>query len=223
MQGMERIYKIFRCPTKDRVRYAAYMLRGPTMEWWETECRIHPNLEGDIEWEEFRQIFLGKYFPVSMRAKMAWEFQQLRQGSSFVTTYEREFTKLSIFATHLVCDEESRILKFCEGLIPKIRLAVSMARPETYHEAMDLALIVERNIAEVEREEYPKRRGRDEKEYFKKREGPKPNQDFRLKRLREEYKGKVCQVCFKPHSRECYFRGKCYICGQPGHHRNMCP
>jgi hypothetical protein len=80
-----------------------------------------------------------------------------------------------------------------------------MARPETYHKAMDLALTVERNIVEVEKEEYPKRKGKDEKEYFKRREGPRPNQSFRSKRPREEFRSKVYQICFKPHSGECYF------------------
>jgi hypothetical protein len=45
------------------------------MKWWKTKCRIYPSLEHDADWEEFKQIFLGKYFSTSMRVKMAWEFQ----------------------------------------------------------------------------------------------------------------------------------------------------
>jgi hypothetical protein len=61
-----------------------------------------------------------------------------------------------------------------------------MARPRTYQEAMDLALMAKGNIAEVEKNEFPKKKGKDEKEYFRRRVGPRLSQDFRSKRPRKE-------------------------------------
>jgi hypothetical protein len=57
----------------------------------------------------------------------------------------------------LVYDEESRLVKFCKGLHPKIRLVVSMAKPKDYQKALDLALIAKRNIQVIEETEIKSR------------------------------------------------------------------
>jgi hypothetical protein len=75
IQVIERIYKVFLCTEQEKVRYAAYMFRSLALEWWEIECRIHLDLENELEWEQFKKVFLGKYFPSSIQLKKAWEFQ----------------------------------------------------------------------------------------------------------------------------------------------------
>ena len=45
-----------------------------------------------MTWEEFRELFMGKFFPASARHAKAREFLELKQGTMTVLEYVAKFT-----------------------------------------------------------------------------------------------------------------------------------
>ena len=48
-------------------------------------------------WEEFRELFMGKYFPTYVRHAKARMFLKLKQGTITLLEYVAKFTELSCF------------------------------------------------------------------------------------------------------------------------------
>ena len=65
-----------------------------------------------------------------------------------VAQYEAKFTKLSLFAPHLVSTETLRVKKFRKGLNFKIRQRLTTSRVEDYKNLVILAEAVEEDIQE---------------------------------------------------------------------------
>ena len=55
-----------------RIRLAAFQLEGESRVWWDL-VKASRNLEA-MTWEEFHDLFIGKYFPVSAQHAKAREF-----------------------------------------------------------------------------------------------------------------------------------------------------
>ena len=62
-----------------RVRLVAFQLEGESQVWWDW-VKASRNLEV-MTWEEFYELFMGKYFPASTRHTKSWEFLELKQGT----------------------------------------------------------------------------------------------------------------------------------------------
>ena len=58
-----------------------------------------------MNWAEFQDIFLQKYFPYTQRERLITQFLELRQGDrETLAEYEARFTQLSQYAPHIVAD-----------------------------------------------------------------------------------------------------------------------
>ena len=79
-----------------RIRLAAFQLQGESQVWWDW-VKASTNLEA-MTWEEFRELFMGKYFPTSARHTKAREFLELKQGTMTMLEYVAKFTKLAHFS-----------------------------------------------------------------------------------------------------------------------------
>ena len=51
--------------------------------------------KGPVDWEEFKEAFLDRLFPLELREKKIVEFISLRQGGMSVQDYFLKFTKQS--------------------------------------------------------------------------------------------------------------------------------
>ena len=80
-----------------------------------------------------------------------------------VDKYEIEFDKLSRFALTLVADDESKMRRFEEGLIPYIQRGLATVHSTNYDDLVDKAKSIEiiRKKTQNIEEEKPKKRGRD--------------------------------------------------------------
>ena len=65
-----------------RIRLAAFQLEGEAQVWWKW-ARTSRDLEA-MTWAEFQELFMGKYFPNTMRHAKAQEFLELKQGTMTV-------------------------------------------------------------------------------------------------------------------------------------------
>ena len=74
-----------------------------------------------MTWEEFRELFIGKYFPASARHAKAREFLKLKQGTMMVLEYVDKFIELARFADDYVATDMPKVRKFENGLKLSIR------------------------------------------------------------------------------------------------------
>ena len=61
-----------------------------------------------MTWEEFRELFMGKYFPTSTRHAKAREFLELKQGTMTMLEYVAKFIELACFTDDYVAIDMSK-------------------------------------------------------------------------------------------------------------------
>ena len=69
-----------------------------------------------MTWEEFREFFMGKFFPASTRHAKSREFLELKQGTMTLLEYVAKFIELASFADDYVATDMAKVLKFKDGL-----------------------------------------------------------------------------------------------------------
>ena len=88
---------------------------------WYTHLKGNRPVEsGPIEWEEFKEAFLGKYFHREKMEVKVEEFINIKQGNMSVEEYSLKFSTLSRYAPSLLCnprDEMSRFVMEVAGLV----------------------------------------------------------------------------------------------------------
>ena len=102
-----------------RIRLAAFQLEGESEVWWDW-VKASRSLEA-ITWEEFRELFMGKYFLASARHVKAREFLELKQGTMTVLEFVAKFTELAHFVDYYVATDMAKVRKFEDGLKLSIR------------------------------------------------------------------------------------------------------
>ena len=65
---METIFKTLRIQDADlRIVIATFYLRGDAEDWWKGQEEL--NVENDLSWIEFKELFLDEFFPDILREK----------------------------------------------------------------------------------------------------------------------------------------------------------
>ena len=77
-----------------RIRLAAFQLEGEAQVWWNW-AKTSRDLE-EMTWAGFQKLFMGKYFPDTVRHAKAQEFLKLKQGMMTVMNYVARFTELAV-------------------------------------------------------------------------------------------------------------------------------
>ena len=65
-----------------------------------------------MTWGEFKELFMGKFFPASARHAKAQEFLELKQGNMIVLEYVAKFTELARFGDDYVAIDMAKVRKF---------------------------------------------------------------------------------------------------------------
>ena len=102
-----------------RIRLAAFQLEGESHVWWDW-VKASRNLEA-MTWDEFYEIFMDKYFPMSARHAKDQEFLELKQGTMTVFEYVVKFTELARFVDDYVATGMEKVRKLEYGLKLSIR------------------------------------------------------------------------------------------------------
>ena len=74
-----------------------------------------------MNWTEFYELFMGKYFPATTRHAKTQEFLELRQGTMTVMEYVAKFNELSRFVDDYVTTNIAKVRRFENGLKLSIR------------------------------------------------------------------------------------------------------
>ena len=97
-----------------RIRLAALQLEGEAQVWWNW-ARTSRDLEA-MTWTGFQELFMGKYFPDTVRHVKAKEFLELKQGAMNMMDYVARFTELARFADDYVATDIAKVRRFENGL-----------------------------------------------------------------------------------------------------------
>ena len=74
-----------------------------------------------MTWGEFKELFMGKFFPASARHAKAREFLELKQGNMTMLKYVAKFTELARFGDDYVATDMAKVWKFEDDLKLSIR------------------------------------------------------------------------------------------------------
>ena len=127
-----------------KIKLATFQLEGESQVWWDW-VKASRNLEA-MTWEEFRELFMGKFFPASSRHTKAQEFLQLKQGTMTVPEYVAKFTELARFRDDYVALDMAKVRKFKDGLKLSIQGKIVGLLLQDMDSMVRTALIIEREI-----------------------------------------------------------------------------
>ena len=70
--------------SRDKEELSSYQLKDVAQVWYTQWKGNRQEESGPIEWEAFKDVFLGKYFPRDMMEVNMEEFINLKQGNMYV-------------------------------------------------------------------------------------------------------------------------------------------
>ena len=132
-----------------RITLASFQLEGESQIWWEW-VTTSSDLE-TMTWDDFRRLFMGKYFPASTRHAKAREFLKLRQGAMTVLEYVARFTELERFGDTYVATDAAKVRKFEDGLKLSIRGKIVGHNLQDMDSMVSTTLIIKREVNDARR------------------------------------------------------------------------
>ena len=127
-----------------RIRLAAFRLEGEAQVWW-NQTKTSRYLEV-MTWEEFHDLFMGKYFPDTARHAKAQEFLELKQGAMTVIEYVDRFTELARFSDDYVATDMAKVRRFENGIKLSIRGRIVGLRLQDMDSKVGTDLTIEKEI-----------------------------------------------------------------------------
>ena len=120
-----------------QVQYAGSLLRGSALVWFRTMCSTAEHLAFISTWPLFCSELRANFCPTNMVKLARDRLAYLRQTSSSVRDYVREFRAVCLDIPALSADE--RLDRFTRGLKSHVRREVEVREPSTFEEAVKLA------------------------------------------------------------------------------------
>nr|KYP37887.1 hypothetical protein KK1_040888 [Cajanus cajan] len=136
---IEKIFQAMGCPLIQKVTLATFMLFGEAGIWWQSAWQRIIATGTQVSWDNFKWLFLEKYFPRDIRHKKQVEFLELKQGKDSVAEYMTKFEDLVRFCPMYdgVGNEEDKCVKFVSGLRLEIKQVFNYQGLNHYHELVN--------------------------------------------------------------------------------------
>ena len=121
------------------VTYAASFLKDSALNWW-LRCQQEVaagKRQAFANWADFKKEFIDMFTPVKPDYDARNKLDRLVQTRS-VSEYASHYNTLMLELPNM--DEADRVHFFIRGLKPEIRMHVTLRKPVTLHEAVELAI-----------------------------------------------------------------------------------
>ena len=146
LEKLERALDEVRCPGDQKATCAVSLLQGASYDWWKLVLR-NPLLPDPVTWDYFVIEFNTKYVIDDYKESKWKQFLTLRQGKLTVAEYEKEFSRLSKYASESVLTKKFRCRQFEEGLhesIKKYLMAVTSLQVVNFYQLVQAAIKIEK-------------------------------------------------------------------------------
>ena len=227
LEELEAVLEALHTEEADKMIFTEFLLQGEARLWWKMEKEKR---EDKIWlWKEFQDLFLRRYFPISVHERKRKEFLYLTQGNQTVMEYDRAFTQLSRFARSLVATEKDKVERFVHGLKLSLQKDLALCELSSHADALDKALKAEwvRDQMKEYNRHAQQKTGQDKKKRPSYNSGHR-NQKVKKKKadlmFGSDSLGK-CPKCGRQHElEECpMITGACFHCKERGHKAANCP
>ncbi|XP_020230868.1 uncharacterized protein LOC109811514 [Cajanus cajan] len=133
------IFQALGSPLLRKVTLVAFMLSREAGIWWQGALQRMIVVGTQVNWENFKQLFLEKYFPRDVRLKKQVEFLEFKQGDNSVAEYVTKFEDLVRFCPMYdgVGNAEDKCVKFVSGLRPEIKQVFNYQWITQYHDLVN--------------------------------------------------------------------------------------
>ncbi|XP_061371011.1 uncharacterized protein LOC133313631 [Gastrolobium bilobum] len=235
VKELEKIFLIMDCPNTHRVNFATYLLIREAEHWWTNTNRYFQSQRIEITWTTFKDAFLGKYFPQSVRNRKEIEFLEPKQENMTVGEYVAKFEELSRYSNYVQNqpNEEWLTTKFESGLKLELKSMIIGHQIRNFSSLINRCIDIEASMKEAEegreKDRVSSRRKNDDNNRQRFSRAQNSGNNFANNRGRKNI-GKMnpqilaCPKCKKNHAGECLARrGVCFKCGKPGHMLRQCP
>ena len=115
--------------------------------WWDW-VKTSRDLEA-MTWAEFRELFMGKYFPTTARYAKAQEFLEQKQEAMTVIEYVVRFKELARFVDDYVATDATKVRIFENGLRLSIRGRIVGLRLQDINSMVGTVMTIEREMEDV--------------------------------------------------------------------------
>ncbi|KAI3729830.1 hypothetical protein L6452_18501 [Arctium lappa] len=222
IESMESVLHISKCSEANKVEFAACLLQGRALTWWNTLVQTRGReAVNRLSWSEFKEMLKEEYCPRSEMQKLQAELWNHEMKGNDVDTYTARFHELAKLVPQLVTPEENRIDRYIWGLAPEIRGDVTSGRPNTMQEAVSLAAKLTDNATRSGLFSNEKAKGK------RKMEEPRRRQFDGRKGKEQRITGNFgIQAQTAGHfAKDCKSTQKrvCFECGSMDHLRSACP
>ena len=102
--------------SRKKAELVSYQLIDVSQIWYTQWKDNRPEESGPIEWEEFKEAFLGKYFHREKMEVKVEEFININKGHMNVKEYFLKFSKQYKYAPSLVSNPRDEMSRFVMGL-----------------------------------------------------------------------------------------------------------
>ena len=175
LERTEQMLVQMHCIPDESLECATALLQDEAYQWWVSMTRTAP--PGSITWkfllDEFKKHYVGRIYLANMRR----EFHNLRQRQMSVMEYQREFTRLSKYASEILVSEEEKCRRFEDDFNDLIWAHVTGFCHDDFSKIVACALNVER----VKKEEKERKDKRQEKK--------NPSQSSSQQQQRKRFRG----------------------------------
>ena len=139
LDGVYKVFSALGMTSREKAELASHQLRDVAQVKY-TQWKDNNLLESDpIVWEEFKEAFLGKYFPSERREVKVEEFIYFKQVNMSDEEYSLKLYMLSRYAPSLVYNPRDEMSCFVMGVTDQVK---EECRTTMLHNDMTLARLI---------------------------------------------------------------------------------
>nr|GFB13301.1 hypothetical protein [Tanacetum cinerariifolium] len=108
-ESTESVLHITKCPAESQFEFAASMLQGYALTWWNTLVQTRGRAAVITQpWEDFKKLLMKEYYLDDEIQKLESEFWNHKIVGSDIDGYTARFHKLARLVPHMVTPESQR-------------------------------------------------------------------------------------------------------------------